>query len=76
MSFALFVDGERRRRFDPLGWPDEQYGEPLPEEQGLVFGVEHPLEEGLRLLERITGLQLDEQWFQAARPVHELGGIS
>lgn len=74
MAFTFYAGGERRRLFDPLLWPDEQYGEALAEEQGLVFGEEseNPLGEALVLMERLTGLSLDRDWWLAARPVHSL----
>ena len=58
--------------FDPLGWPDGQQGEPLPEEADLVFGLpttEHnPFREAVRLAERLTGLSLTDEWLLRARP--------
>lgn len=66
MEFRYAVAGTLRRAFDPLGWPDGQQGEPLPQEAGLVFGLpepEHnPFQQAVLLAERLTGLQLTNEW--------------
>lgn len=74
MIFAYAEGGAEKRRFDPLLWPDEQWGEPLPEESGLIFGDPdraYPYEQAVVLLERITGLHMTEEWlFDVPRLVY------
>lgn len=64
MRFRYAVEGVVLREFEPLSWPDDQRGEALPEEEGLVFGLpdpEHdPFAEAVTLAERLTGLALTD----------------
>ena len=65
MAFVAAERGAEVRRFDPLLWPDEQRGEPLAEERGLVFGrpdTPDPYEQAVLLVERVTGARLTRQW--------------
>lgn len=85
MTFLHAVDGVVTRRFDPLLFPDEQQGVPLPEEAGLVFGwdVEEddevasastqpdPFRQAVFLLERLTDGTLTSEWlFETPRSVY------
>jgi hypothetical protein len=71
MTFVYAEGGAERRRFDPLLWPDQQWGDPLAEERGLIFGdpeAVYPYEQAVVLLERITGLRITDEWlFDVAR---------
>jgi hypothetical protein len=65
MEFTYAERGDVLRRFDPLLWPAGQWGTPLAAEQGLAFGWSEDLyaySEAVRLLERISGLTLDDNW--------------
>lgn len=71
MDFIWAVDGQVVRRFDPLfytppatGWgsaePPRWSVEPLPEEEGLTFGMGQPIADSMALLGRLTGIELTE----------------
>lgn len=65
MEFTYVERGNVLRKFDPLAWPDQQWGDPLAAEQGLAFGWSedvYPYAEAVRLLEHISGLTLDDNW--------------
>lgn len=63
MQFMWAVHGILVRHFDPLlpentGWTQN----PLPEEDGLAFGLPHPRASALALLERLTGVHLTQEF--------------
>ena len=66
MQFVYAEGGVERRRFDPLLWPDEQWGEPLTQEAAFVFGYadddRNPSEEALLLVEVLTGIKVSSDW--------------
>ena len=64
MNLVLAREGAVIRRFDPLLFASTAWGEPLPEEAGLVFGeVEpSPLIAALELTERLTGVRVERTW--------------
>lgn len=73
MDFAYAEQGDVMRRFDPLLWPDEQRGKPLAEENGLAFGWTedvYPYSEAVRLMERVCGLTLDDEWMHRQRTAY------
>lgn len=74
MTFVYAEGGTERRRFDPLLWPGQQWGDPLPEERGLIFGDPdrvYPYEQAVVVVERITGSRITEEWlFHVARSVY------
>ena len=63
-SFQYAKNGTIVRAFDPLLPESGQIGEPLPEEQGIVFpgenGELHPMPGAFLLAERLTGIRLTE----------------
>lgn len=62
MRFAIYADGILVRSFDPLLTDLGPEGEPLPEEQGLRFGVEgEPRADAMTLAQRLTGVALDRR---------------
>jgi hypothetical protein len=73
MQFAYAERGDVLRKFDPNLWPDEQWGTPLPQEEGLAFGWSqdvYPYGEAVRLMERVTGLRLTDDWLEAPRSAY------
>ena len=66
MLFSLARDGLVVRSFDPLSprHGHGQYGDPLPEEAGLVVGDpdRDPRHSALDLAERLTGVPVDGAW--------------
>lgn len=73
MAFLYAERGVVLRRFDPLLWPDEQWGDPLAAEDGLAFGWSEDVyayAEAVRLLERISGLTLDDDWLERERTAY------
>jgi hypothetical protein len=67
MNFVLARDGVLVRRFDPLGPQVEPLGQPLPEEEGLPFGIPgEPERAALMLAQRLTGIRPEREWILAA----------
>jgi hypothetical protein len=61
--FILARRGGIVRSFDPVIPDYEPDGEPLPEESGLSFGADgDPTPASLVLLERVTGVPIEEDW--------------
>ncbi|SDF18102.1 hypothetical protein SAMN05660662_1222 [Blastococcus aurantiacus] len=61
--FIVARQGVVVRSFDPVVPTYEPAGDPLPEEGGLGFGVdEDTTANSFVLLERLTGVRLDESW--------------
>ena len=70
MQFVYAERGVERRRFDPLLWPDEQWGEPLPQESAFAFGFaddRDPGEQAILLVETLTGLHVSSDWLAQLR---------
>lgn len=64
MRFVLARDGVLKRSFDPLLYAVVPVGEPLPDEDGLPFGLPgaRPERAALQLAERLTGVRLGADW--------------
>jgi Family of unknown function (DUF6461) len=64
MRFVLARDGAVVRAFDPLLYELAPVGDPLPQEQGLVFGDPEtsPRIAAMELAERLTGVRIDRDW--------------
>jgi hypothetical protein len=60
VTFSLARRGALLRTFDALLYNDG--GPPLPEEQGLAWGVEAPRASALALMERMTGTPIAREW--------------
>ena len=59
MSFQWAVNGAILRWFDPLLYVNQSWaGEPLPEENGLLFGLGHALSSAFACAERLTHVRL------------------
>jgi hypothetical protein len=61
MTFLLAEDGNIVRQFDPLlGYDDgvARHGTPLPEEEGLPFGLAGARQAAFALIERLTGVSV------------------
>ena len=64
--FVVARQGVVVRSFDPVHPTYEPTGNPLPEESGLAFGVDaDTTANSFLLLERLTGVHLDEGWLTA-----------
>lgn len=63
-QFTLARRGRVVRSFDPVIPDYEPEGDPLPEEEGLAFGGDGELSSALSLtlLERVTGVRIEEGW--------------
>lgn len=62
MQMIWAHDGQVVRSFDPLLYDVPGVGDPLPEEEGLPFGVGSATASSFALLERLTGLSLTQQF--------------
>ena len=59
MGFYWSVDGTQVRYFDPLLYDNPGWlGNPLPQEEGLTFGLGHPRAAAMACAERLTGVRL------------------
>lgn len=59
MGFYWSVDGTQVRYFDPLLYDNPGWlGSPLPQEEGLTFGLGHPRTAAMACAERLTGVRL------------------
>ena len=63
MTFVRAEDGMLLTMFDPL--LDDVPAELSKAAEGLPFGVEHAQSSAFALLERLTGIGLDESWLLA-----------
>lgn len=66
MRFLAAWDGVLVRSFDPLLFEVDQKGDPLPQEEGLLFGWDgtdtRQQALALELTERLTGIRIDKYW--------------
>jgi hypothetical protein len=63
MSFSWAIGGIIVRHFDPLLFENQNWAPgPLPEEDGLDFGLPHPRASAMALLERLTGVHLTREF--------------
>lgn len=58
MQFIWAVNGSVLRSFDPLLYEQTGEGDPLPEEEGLPFGLDRPRAAAMACAERMTGVHL------------------
>lgn len=61
MGFYWWVDGTKVRHFDPLLYENPGWlGNPLSQEEGLTFGLGHPIAAAMACAERLTCVHLTQ----------------